>query len=326
MCGYAVVLPGLQYKDLRLALQTTAGDFITNHCPNNTARKKSIQAGEMTTVPWKLVNGNADMLGLEFAHYNAVQDYTVKNTERIQLSDTDTSAPTFSLDTYELSTTEVSNQQFITFLNAVGAGADGIAQQPVCPVAQGKVLYDYDPAEVNYIKYDTAKKAWTVVNSNFVNHPVARVSWYGAKAFCAWVGGDLPTECQWQYAAEQEVAGLSTDDAVVAAMEQYNVNDPHGYFKPAGWRKTHRVFDIYGNAWEWTADLRSSWPHAFPTGLNPSTPETPTAGTGYAETQHMVRGGSYAETIATCLSTRYYFDPDYVSPELGFRVARYQKK
>ena len=38
--------------------------------------------------------------------------------------------------------------------------------------------------------------------SGFERHPVVKLSWFGARAFARWMGGDLPTEAQWEKAAK----------------------------------------------------------------------------------------------------------------------------
>jgi sulfatase modifying factor 1 len=106
------------------------------------------------------------------------------------------------------------------------------------------------------------------------DHPVVHVAYRDAEAYARWVGKALPTEAEWELAAQ---GGLK--DAEFAWGDEFTPGGKHmantwqGAFplvntKEDGWARTspiksyppngYGLFDMIGNVWEWTADFWST--------------------------------------------------------------------
>jgi formylglycine-generating enzyme required for sulfatase activity len=90
------------------------------------------------------------------------------------------------------------------------------------------------------------------------NHPVNCVGAEQADRYCAWRGGRLPTEQEWQFAAQGPDGrsypwgeALPSDQLCWSGVNRRNGTCAIGSF-PTG-RSPFRLDDMSGNVWEWTS-------------------------------------------------------------------------
>jgi formylglycine-generating enzyme required for sulfatase activity len=167
--------------------------------------------------------------------------------------------------------------------------------------------------------------------SQIADAPVTYVSWQDAHAFCAWAGGRLPTEAEWEKAARGPSLESRSDHAAPALWPWGDdlPGSEHAHFDeqrrgiPPGMQGPHPVgekpagagpwghLDLAGNVWEWTSSRYEPYPWTDDRDAGPGVMDRVT-----------VRGGTYNHDlrgIRSAARTPVY--PAARDVYIGFRLA-----
>lgn len=228
--------------------------------------------------------------------------------------------------------TEVTNAQFQSFVNETGyvteaekQGEAAVFYQPTQPVSE--------LAWWSLVKGANWKQPWgeNVERKTQANEPVRMITLKDALAYANWLGRDLPTEEQWEYAAK----GFSKINETHADSEHVDANIWQGEFPyqnenkdgftdvaPVGCFKANGfgLFDMIGNVWEYT-NSPFKGTHDDHMGMQQ-------LNTNQAQTfnRYTIKGGSFLCAVNYCqryrASARHPQEIDLGISHVGFRTIK----
>ena len=209
-----------------------------------------------------------------------------------------------TLSAFWLDRFEVTQAEYVTFLNSIEQENPGIAlshHHPLQPVI------------------------WN--DGSFIpqqpNHPMSYVSYYNALVFCSWRGGSLPTEAQWERAAKGidrenprsypwEDGGPNCQKAIYYTNNVHCADTPQAVGnRPLG-ATPEGIEDLGGNVSEWVYDIYARYE-----------PVEQTDPIGGATGEYRIlRGGGFHESADAMRATdRVVANPLSRSEGIGFRCA-----
>mgnify|MGYP001156695035 FL=1 len=165
-----------------------------------------------------------------------------------------------------------------------------------------------------------------------MDHPAIHISWNDAVAYAHWVGGRLPTEAEWEYAAQGGLEnpifpwGNELEPDGRHLMNVWQGSFPDKNLETDGWYGTapvgsyppnqYGIGEMTGNVWEWCSDWFS---------IDQKRGGEDPKGPAYGESK-VIKGGSYLCHDSYCnryrIAARSSTTINSSMGHLGFRTVR----
>ncbi len=150
----------------------------------------------------------------------------------------------------------------------------------------------------------------------FGDYPVVGITWDAANKYCQWIGGQLPSEAQWEKAARGQNGnkypwGNNSPNCDLANLKTCGGHTSPVNAYPNG-KSSYGLLDMAGNVYEWVNDFYDPNYYASAPSSNPTGPST--------GNDRMIRGSSFETDLTQILSAIRHPSPqDYHNYDLGFR-------
>ena len=210
----------------------------------------------------------------------------------------------------------------------MGSDSDDQDSRPTAKLTvDGFWFGKYEVTNEQYGKFMETADKWhttpymTDEGYNNPKQPVAGIRFYDALAYCQWSGLRMPRESEWEYAAAggkqlefpTQNGNLNHDLANYVGTGGRDIwmeyPAPVGSFPP----NPFGLYDMAGNAWEWTSSLYQAYPYTPDDGREDLN----------ARDFRVLRGGSWEFGETYCKTTnRHYFDMHLRYDFAGMRLAK----
>jgi formylglycine-generating enzyme required for sulfatase activity len=236
---------------------------------------------------------------------------------------------------YEIMVTDVTNAQYAAYLTAaLEAGWVRKTGDEIVGYYPGDVFRGFEHEEEiaagDWLHIPLADPGLRIEETvdgfrslpGYEIHPMVQVTWFGARSYCEFYGGRLPSELEWEKAARGEdnrpypwgweielnnANFYSSTDIFEKTFGKAGNTTPVGYYNGQTYDdhvtldspSLYGLYDMAGNVWQWTGDVYEDQHYRY------------------------MRGGSKADYGYNLrIWTRNNAAPQYFSPSVGFRCVR----
>lgn len=208
------------------------------------------------------------------------------------------------VEPYQLSNKLVTNGEWRAFIEDGGYG------NPLLWLADGWATVQTEGWQMPlyWVKKDSCYHSMSLYGLLPVDAtaPVTHISYFEAEAYARWAGKRLPTEIEWEIAAQQQDGQGHFADA--------------GHYQPlpATLGSSDSLSQLYGTVWEWTASPYQAYP-----GFKPNAGAVGEYNGKFMNGQYVLRGGSCATPAGHIRPTyRNFFYPQQRWQFSGVRLAQ----